>query len=219
MSNKYSRYNSVISKTSDEEFNEDIWLNKIKEAIEKSAVQPKYKDQEIFDQINSIMNNKSRYPSVQAAVDDMKERSGLTAYLNKINKISSEEENNEESKKTATAALEEPVKKKIIILVFQKCPSIKKTIENCIKDSKGTLPIPVILSRVQSIHKNDINDEKDWDDDNLLKYISNLNLREKSQYHEQKDFNNLGLRNNIGNEDIMDASNTDAFVSLNPAKI
>jgi hypothetical protein len=207
---KYDRYQSVVQKTSDEDVGEQEWLSKVKEAIEKAAVQPRYKDQQLFDQINSIMNNKSKYPSVQAAVDDMKERSGLTAYLNKKQ---SEEDNF--SKKTAS--LKEDPKANVVILVFKSCPSVKQTIDNCIKDSKGTLPIPVILSRVQSIHNNDVHNSEDWDDENLLRYISKKNLEEKSNHGEQSDYNNLGFRNNMDNDGAIDQSNTDAFFCLNPA--
>ena len=91
MSNKYNRHQAVISRNSEMELDEDHWLNQFqKKLIEKDAVQPKSVDRSLFDQINSIMNNKSKYPSVAAAVEDMKERSGLSAFLD-INKTSEED--------------------------------------------------------------------------------------------------------------------------------
>jgi hypothetical protein len=81
---KYGRHQSMINRTSDESIGEDNWLKQLAKTLEKSAVQPKSVDSSMFDQINSIMNSKSKYPSVAAAVEDMKERSGLKAYLDKL---------------------------------------------------------------------------------------------------------------------------------------
>ena len=77
------RHQSVISKVSDD--SGDELINELKNNLEKDAVQSREKDQSLYDQINNIINNKSKYPSVQAAVEDMKERSGLTAYLKNKN--------------------------------------------------------------------------------------------------------------------------------------
>lgn len=86
---KYTRYQPVISSNNQ---NDDYWLKKFEESL-KVAVQPKANDQSIFDQINSIVNGtKPRYSSVAAAVEEMKNRSGLTAYLDKI-KTSNEANN------------------------------------------------------------------------------------------------------------------------------
>lgn len=62
--------------------------------LNKDAVQPRRVDESIFNQINSIMNGKSKFTSVDAAVRDMQDRSGLTAYLKKS-------ESQEEVKKIA----------------------------------------------------------------------------------------------------------------------
>lgn len=89
---RHLRHQSVISRQSDQPLDEDHWLSQFQKNLQKGAVQPRTQES-LFDQINSIMNTNSRskYTSVEAAVEDMKERSGLTAYLDKINKTSSEE--------------------------------------------------------------------------------------------------------------------------------
>ncbi|MCX6822060.1 MAG: hypothetical protein NTW30_04760, partial [Candidatus Aenigmarchaeota archaeon] len=91
---KYTRHQSVISRNADECEGDDHWLKQFqKQLVEKQAVQPKPVDSFLFDQINSIMNGKSKYPSVAAAVEDMRERSGLSAFLEKTSN-----EDNENSK-------------------------------------------------------------------------------------------------------------------------
>ena len=81
---KYSRYNSIVSRNSDENVSEDHWLKQFEKTLQKGAVQSVSKDS-FYDQINAIIGGtKSKYSSVADAVEDMKERSGLMAYLNKV---------------------------------------------------------------------------------------------------------------------------------------
>lgn len=78
---KYNRHQSVVSRNTDEHVSEDHWLKQFEKSLQKGAVQPK-SQQSLYDQINSIMNGGgSKYPSVQSAVDDMMQRSGLSNYL------------------------------------------------------------------------------------------------------------------------------------------
>jgi hypothetical protein len=212
---KYMRHQAVISRNSDAPAGEDNWLSKMYQNLEKDAVQPRSVDQSLFHQINTIMNGKSKYPSVEAAVEDMMNRSGLTAYLAKenLNKVS-EEELNGEHKKVASDQND----LKGMPSVIQKCPQIKNTLNNYIKDTKGNLPISAILEKIKSIHKNDVSEAKDWEDINLLKLISRENLKAKQDNPTNfETYNNLGKSDPAGADDL-DPSNTDAFHALNPAK-
>lgn len=176
--------------------------------LEKSAVQSKKVDQSLFEQINSIMNKKSKYPSVQAAVEEMQQRSGLTDYLKRSNNI--EKESNLKPIKTAQNKLP---------IVIQKHPAIKTTIDNYITSTKGNLPVPAIIDKIKSIHSNDVSDSQDWEDDNLIRYVSKLNLAAKSiNASNYQQYSNLGSYQDTKDDDI-DPSNTDAFHSLNPVKI
>lgn len=84
----------MVSRNTDEHISEDHWLKQFENTLQKGAVQPK-SQQSLYDQINNIMNGTgSKYPSVQAAVDDMMQRSGLTNYL----------QASEEAPKTKTAS-------------------------------------------------------------------------------------------------------------------
>jgi hypothetical protein len=98
---KYIRHQSVISRNADESIEEDHWLKQFQNKLQKDAVKPRAQDSSLFDQITTIMNGKPKYTSVQAAVEDMKNRSGLTAYLDKVKTSESEPE---ETTKTAAAS-------------------------------------------------------------------------------------------------------------------
>jgi hypothetical protein len=210
---KYERYSAVVNRNADENISEDHWLKQFEKSLQKGAVQPRTQES-LFDQINSIMNRKSKYPSVEAAVEDMKNRSGLTAYLDHAKRAAEEEQAN-----IKIAADENDHVDKKMPIVIKKYPAIRKTLENCIRDTKGNLPIPAIIERVRSIHQGDVSDAKDWDDDKLLYLVSNLNLEAKKNNPSNfEDYSNLGGRDSGANQDV-DPSNTDAFFALNPAKI
>jgi|WetSurMetagenome_2_1015567.scaffolds.fasta_scaffold394729_2 hypothetical protein len=211
---KYIRHQSVVSRHIDENIDGDHWLKQFTDKLQKSAVQPRETDQSLFDQINSIMNNKhSKYSSVEDAVEEMKARSGLTAYLEKdFSKISKEEDTN---KKTASKQHEGHNNLPTVII---KCPQIKNTLENYIKDTKGNLPIPAIIDKIKSIHHVDVSEAKDWDDEKLLHLVSKLNLNAKKDNPGVfQNYQNLGLREDVNNSEI-DPSNVDAFHALNPVK-
>ena len=63
---KYYRHQSVVQKQSDQTVDEDSWLYRFQKSLQKDAVQPRQQSS-LFDQINSIMNGKSKYQSVDAA--------------------------------------------------------------------------------------------------------------------------------------------------------
>lgn len=204
---RYIRTQPIIRKDT-----ENDWAEQFESNLEKSAVQPKRVDDSLFNQINSIMNGKSKHTSVAAAVEDMKERSGLTAYLNKLNKVS-EEEDIDSNKKTASKKEEV---KDFTPVVIKKFPTIKNTIENHIRDTKGNLSIPAIIEKIKSIHQKDVSDSADWEDERLIFFVSKLNLDAKKNNPTHEVSINLG-RKSVNDSDT-DPSNTDAFHVLMPFK-
>lgn len=219
MSSKYNRHSSVVNRQSEQPVDENTWLHRFEKSLLKDAVQTRKQDASLFEQINSIMNGKSKFPNVDAAVQDMKERSGLTAYLQKI-KQSSNEPSTPSAKKVASADDQSAIDKKVDItpVVIKKHPLIMKTFENYIKSNKGNHAVPAIISHVQSIHQKDCSDAKDWDDDKLIRLVSKLNLSAKADNPESfQNYENLGTRD-IGSEIDIDPSNSDAFHSLTPVK-
>src|SRR5271157_6012027 len=131
---KQPRHQSVVTRQSDAENNDDHWLKQFENSLQKNSVQSR-DSANLFDQINSIMNTKSKYPSVQAAVDDMMHRSGLSDYLDNV------KESQEIPPQPKKIAQQAPVEKQHIAhnkvpTVIKHKPSIKRTLENIIKDSK-----------------------------------------------------------------------------------
>jgi hypothetical protein len=221
---KTSRHQAVISRNTDENISEDHWLNQFQKSLEKGAVRPV--NVSLYEQINTIMNTKSKYPSVQAAVDDMMQRSGLTDYLHGV-KTSGKEP---AKKKTASDQNDAFIKEipmedkklnaKHIPLVIKKHPPILRTLDNYIKSTRGNLPVPAIILKLQSIHGNDVSEAKDWEDDDLIRLVSQKNLQAKKDNPAvYENYDNLGNGELSGADSDIDASNTDAFNALMPAKI
>jgi hypothetical protein len=213
---KNIRHQSVISKYSESQQDEDNWINKLEKSLVKDAVQSRKVDDSLFHQINNIMNGtatKSKYTSVEDGVEDMKARSGFAAHISKVSK-------NDKST-TKIAQEQQDVKadsNSKTPIVIKKCPQIKNTFENFIRDTKGNIPIPAIIEKVKGIHQKDVSDDKDWDEDNLLRYVSQLNLKAKQNNPATyENYMNLGTMEPAGNSDVH-PSNTDAFFGLQPVK-
>jgi hypothetical protein len=199
---KYNRHNGAISRV-DDDSTDSYWQKQFEKQLNKDAVQSRKVDTSLFDQINTIMNGKSKYQSVDAAVEDMKHRSGLTAYLSKMN-----ESKSDETKKIAQVPTALPD-------VIKKVPQIQKTINEIIDGCHGELPVISIIHKVKAIHKTDISDDKDWNNNDLLIYVSGLCMKAKKENSINKeDYDALG-KTDKDTENI-DPSNVDAFHSLNP---
>lgn len=216
---KGTRSQPVISRQSDSEYSDDHWLRQFEDKLQKTSVQPR--GQSIFDQITSIMNTKSKYPSVQAAVDDMMQRSGLTDYLENV-KVS-EETLDERTRKTAQDHVEQKrheSRNSKTPQVIQEKPSILRTLDNIVKETRGNLPVPAIITRLRSLHAQDIPDETAWDDERLIRLVSRCNLIAKRDNPGTFDkFDQLGRGDHSASDSDVDPSNTDAFNALMPAKI
>lgn len=212
---KYTRHQSVVNKQSDEEFSENHWLKQFEDKLQKTSVQPR--GQSLFDEISGIMNNsKAKYPSVRAAVDDMMQRSGLTDYLDNVK--TSDEKDTSKSK-VATAQIKTMVDDAKLPEIVKMHPQIMRTLENIIKETKGNIPVPAIISRLHALHASDIADESAWEDERLIRLVSSLNLRAKKDNPDSYvNMDHLGQGDRMSNSDI-DVSNTDAFNILMPAKI
>lgn len=188
------------------------WVNEFSTALanafQKSSVEV-YRPEAstVYDQISSIMGKKPKYSTVEAAVEDMKERSGLTAYLMKVQ---SAEGPTTDTKKRAQI---KPV------AIFEQVPQIKSTVDNYLEDTNGNLSLPAIIEKIKSIHKPDVMEESAWDDPAFLQYISDQNTRVKQKYpNNDSDYVNLGKIPTF-NKDEIDPSNTDALHALAPAVV
>lgn len=219
---KYTRHQSVVSRNTDEHVSEDHWLKQFEKNLQKGAVQPRTPNS-LYDQINSIMNGTpSKYPSVQAAVDDMMQRSGLSNYLktsenDKGNKKVATDQNNDFDK---TLPVEQKQQDANTPDVIREHPAILKTLENHIKSTRGNLPVPAIIDKLHSIHRTDVPQDKMWDDDKLIRLVSKLNLQaKKNNPASYEDYNNLAVGDRDTADSDVDPSNTDAFNALMPSKL
>lgn len=169
--------------------------------LSKNSVQPRSQSS-IYEDMYSIINGKKpKYPSVEAAVQDMLDRTGLTTYKRKLQ---------EDTHTTKTADLQ--------VELFQKVPQIKQTIDNYIQSTHGNMLVPEILAHIKAIHKNDVPEAGDWGSPALLTYMNETNIAEKKMHPDQ-----ATLDQDLGrvdfNDSDMDPSNLDALHCLNPAVV
>jgi hypothetical protein len=216
---KQPRHQSVINRQSDVINSDNYWLKEFEEKLQKTSVQPR--GQSTYDQISSIMNTKSKYTSVENAVENMMDRSGLKLYLDNVK--NSKEDESIKSKKIAQQVRITDQKKDTSISkdpqVITEKPSIARTLDNLVKESKGNLPIPAIIAKLHALHSQDISDEAAWDDERLLRLVSQLNLQaKKDNPSNYENYDQLGRGDHSNDADI-DASNSDAFRALQPATI
>jgi hypothetical protein len=187
------------------------WMKNFANTLQKQSVQPFKSDQSLYDQISSVMNGtKSKYLNVEDAVRDMQERSGLSAYRNKV-----EAQKNNPPKVAQVAEM--PAKTEVIRL-FEENPTIKNTIDNYLEDTQGNLTIPGIVERIRAIHRGDVPDDSMWEDDNLLQYVNNKNIEVKRKYpNSEADSSNLGRLTRFDGDE--DPSENDPLFSLTPAVV
>lgn len=199
---RYTRHQPAVIREAD---SSDHWLNQLEKNLERNAVEPR-KQQSLQEQIMSIMNNskKSKFSSVEDAVQDMRERSGLTAYLEKV-------------KRAADSYAEKKAQANNSPTIFTTAPTVKNTLDNYIRETRGNSTVPAIIEKLKEIHRMDVPDPKDWEDDNLVRFISEMNFKEKQKYPKNEaEYIELGRAPRLQDKDI-DAENTDAFHSLMPA--
>lgn len=205
---RYTRHQPSVIRESDSSSSEDNWMNQLAKNLERNAVEPRH-EKSMYDQINNIMNNskKSKFSSVDDAVKDMQERSGLTAYLEKVKSAA-----NQKAKKLAQSAQDKNPK------IFRSAPMVKNTLENFVRENRGNSTVPAIVEKIKEIHNGDVSNAADWDDENFITYVSELNSKEKAKHPQNEaEYMELGRGSHLQDKDI-DTENTDAFHSLMPAK-
>jgi hypothetical protein len=217
MTNRYSRHQAVINREKDAHIDDDYWFKQFEKSLQKNAVQPRRVDQSLFDQINSVMNGKSKHTSVSAAVEDMMQRSGLTSYLNNIKKS----ETDELKKKVAAiqqAAQQSSDTPEIFKLQHVKEPA-RLAINSLVSNHRGNLSLISIQESLRKILSKFNLEDKYLEDPKLVQYIFKLNQqeKEKNQNNDTDDYHDVGSLD-IGNDFDFDAANDDMFHALMPAK-
>lgn len=198
-----SRQNHFISRDVDHYDSGDkepSWFKDYVKNLEKEAVKSKKDDYALFDQINSILGNKSKYSSVEEAVLDMQRRTGLLGLLLK--------------KKEAQAAIS---KKYENAKIFGDIPNMKIFIDNYIESRPGTSVDAVVhdLLRDPSI-KNKLPEGDDVPIE--VRHYINDKLLESKIMHPESGEENLELGKIDLSTDDNSSSDNDPFASCMPAK-
>lgn len=216
MSNRYSRHQTVINREKDAHIDDDYWFRQFEKNLEKSAVTSKRVDQSLYDQINSVMNIKSKYTSVSAAVEDMMQRSGLTAYLDNV-KVSEENINKKVAEESAKEVKKNSKQVKPLLMSLKDGKNVLDFIKNRAESTKGSISVPALKETTRAVFNNKVSDDRYWEDPQLLIYIHNVVSDEKKKHHrdEQQNGNFGKIQVNINYD--ADPSNNDAFHILMPA--
>lgn len=199
----YPRSYNKVNRNESTTFDANDLADQFAKNLQKNSVQLSSRSSSIYDEMYSIINGKKpKYPSVEAAVEDMLERSGITAYKKQLRA--------QNSQKTKIASTQ--------VELFEKNPSIKQTIDNYIGSTKGNLSVPEIMTYVKGVHNNDVADNGVWQSPSLLTYVNERNIEEKKSHPDVvSDDSNLGKLQFT--DDDIDPSNLDALHILNPSVV
>lgn len=197
----YGRAGSHISRdisSADSAGREPSWFGEFVDNLEKSAVKSKREDHSLFDQINNILGNKSKFSNVEEAVLDMQRRTGLLELLTQ--------------KKQAQLITE---KKHEDSKLLSDIPTLKTFIDNYVEDRPGTSVDAVVhdLLKVRSIKEK--LPEGDDVPDEVRRYINDkiteINMQRPSSGENDLDLGKLDL-----STDENTASDNDPFSGCEP---
>lgn len=197
----HGRASSLISRdTGSIETNsrEPSWFGDFVNNMEKSAVKSKRDDSSLFDQINSILGNKSKYSSVEEAVLDMQRRTGLFDLLKHKKEAQLITEKKHEDSKLLTTI-----------------PALKTFIDNYVEDRPGTSVDAVVhdLLKIKSIKEK--LPEGDDVPDEIRRYI-NDKISEISMHRSPTGGNDLQLGKLDLSTDDNVSSDNDPFAGCTP---
>jgi hypothetical protein len=222
-----SRVSKISRQADDYEFerpdNLSSWLSNFAKSIAKkpTAVDSarERNAQSVNQMVNSILGNKPVYSSVEDAVNDMRERTGLDAYLKQIKadkdadnvKIASDEIASDEiASDEMTSNLPEPLAKYDSV-----AQDIDNFVNNTIKNSHGIgSTVPQLQYDILANFGRAGVDSKDVMNDQVVKYLSDCILEAQKNIAPKSPEPNLGKGIGRAEED----NNNDAWSGLMPQK-
>lgn len=170
---------------------EPSWVKEFENNLQKDAVKSKREDYALYEQINSIVGNKSIFSSVEEKVLDMQKRTGLYDLINQ----------------TKVAQLSEGTKS-----IFEEVPELKTFIDNYIQDHPGT-SVEAIIHDILKINKirNRLPDGDDVPEE-IKRHISDMlaNSQKEKMQHNFSDDVNFGKADYSDDEGL----DNDPFSSL-----
>lgn len=188
------------------------WLNDFAASLHKTSVQSADADRSMFDQISEILGGpKSRYATVDEAVQDFQKRTGLAQYLQMCEA--------EQAEVTKVAGIGELADMNDadgkLPKLLEEHPEIQSFIENFVRDRKGFIHGPAVIESIRIIFRNENFSSDELEDKYLRKYISDRIMDEKSKHEEKAppvgDLGKLDYSAHSGEAQ-------DAFAIIMPAK-
>lgn len=144
------------------EATEKAWYEDFLSNLQKTQM-AQAQQRSISDEISAIMGNpRPKHSSVEEAVLDMQERTGLRQYL---------------AQKEALAFIQEPE-------IFAKVPQMKVFIDNFVKDRPGTSVESVVHDLLKIDEIRDAIENRSDVDDEIRSYINKQIAESKSNTHE-----------------------------------
>lgn len=204
------------SSTEDHEFDAREELSPLIKQFAKSHIQPtaveiararNVQSQSIVQQLNAIMTGKSRYATVDDAVKDMTERTGLITYLDTIKSA-------EEAKKKVNKQASEESQIPSTLAQYDFADKVVSYIKNNIKNSNAlSITIPQLEADILEIFGRQGLQAQDVMNDEFTRYLSDCIYEAQKMLSPEHQNNNIGK--GIG-KDIEDSN--DAWLGLLPAK-
>lgn len=191
----------------------DSFADKIQEASQTTAVQVARERSQatVHEQINSIMmggSPSSSYATVDDAVRDMQERTGLGEYLKRVsNKLKADKTASENIESDAFEGLNAKLKESIINYCTNK-----------ISTHRGQVTVPAVQHDVLTTFKNSGLQPQDVNCEAVARLISNMILKEQ-QTSPAKEENNMNMGLGVGRDDIdhNDSDNQDWMKMMTPS--
>lgn len=196
------------------------WMRRVMDQIsrkQQSAVEQGRARQSIVNQVNNLMANPPRYATVDDAVADMRERTGLNHYLNKVQ--ASEDKKKRIKLRNTVANIMGDSDKKIpdSLEKYNISDQLIQFIRNIIQNGHGlSAQIPHLqdeilrnFSRTKNIAPEDVlNDE-------VQNFLSDLIFEEQSQLPQEQSNYNIGI--GLGRNEEPNPEDQDYFSGLMPA--
>lgn len=202
MPHKYcGRAGSHISRdtsSTDNGSREPSWFGEFVNNLEKAGVKSKREDHSLFDQINGILGNKSKFSNVEEAVMDMQRRTGLLDLLTQKKQAQLLTDKKHENSK-----------------LLSDIPTLKTFIDNYVEDRPGTSVDAVVhdLLKIKSIKEK--LPEGDDVPDEVRRYINDkiteINMQRPPSGEDDLDLGKLDL-----STDENTASDNDPFGGCEP---
>jgi len=182
------------------------WMRRVVEQMarqQQNAVDQARTRQSIVGEINNIKATKPRYATVDDAVEDMRNRTGLNSYLSKIQ----QDDSNKFKKIVAEIRVEDEVPESLKKYDYN---TIITYVKNYIDNVHGlSATVPQLQHDIEHLFRVDPSDVRTSE---VEQFLSNLILEARSTVSPEVQSPYLGK--NVGKEEV---PQDDAFMSLMPA--